>query len=154
MDLHDKYRRLVLVSALYDLVVTLPFATPFTARATLAIVARAHSALGFRGDPPPAFATTHVFFVALFGTVVVLWSLFRLRHPRPEVGLFDGIGRGVFALWMTWALANGASRMLLGFLVPETLFGVAQLVGYARLTAAGPTSSDRPIAASSAHAHR
>jgi hypothetical protein len=153
MDQH-RYRRLVLVSALYDLIVTLPFATPFTSKQTLAIVARLHSARGFSGDPPPAFATTHVFFVTLFGTTVVLWSLFRLRHPRPEVGLFDGIGRAVFAMWMTWALANGASRMLLGFLVPESIFGALQLVGYAALTTSASTSVGRALPPSSAHAHR
>ncbi|MFI5298286.1 MAG: hypothetical protein ACHREM_09330 [Polyangiales bacterium] len=151
---HLRYRRLVSVSALYDLVVTLPFATPFTARATLDLVATLHARLGLPGEAPPAFATTHVFFATLFGTVVVLWSIFRLRHPRPEVGLFDGIGRVVFVAWMAWALASGASRLLFAFVVPEACFGAAQLIGYATLMASAVSSERRAMPASSVHAHR
>jgi MerR, DNA binding len=44
--------RVVFVSALYDLVVTAPFATPWTMTPTLALLERIHHALGLRGSVP------------------------------------------------------------------------------------------------------
>ena len=131
-----RYLRIVWISALYDLVVTATFATPWTARALLDWMARLHETLGLRGAPPPSFGGLHLFFVSLFGTVVVMWSLLRLLRPRPEHGLVDGLGRAAFSAWQILALASGQSRLIMVFLVPEIAFGIVQLAGYARLARA------------------
>ena len=76
-------RRLVWWSALYDLVVTAPFATPLTAPLAITQLHGLHTALGLPGTIPE-FAPMHLFFVNLFGTIVVLWSAVRLLDPAPR----------------------------------------------------------------------
>ncbi|APR86303.1 Hypothetical protein A7982_11652 [Minicystis rosea] len=132
----SRYLRLVWLSALYDLLVTAAFATPWTARFALTQLSRVHGALGAGGTPPPAFEPLPLFFVSLFGTVVVMWALLRLVRPRIEHGLVDGMGRVAFSVWMLLALASGETRLLTLFLVPEITFGIAQLAGWARVARA------------------
>ncbi|WP_223640471.1 hypothetical protein [Corallococcus sp. EGB] len=119
-------RRVVLASALYDLVVTAPFATPWTAEAVLEGIRSAHHTLGLGGEPLPAFTFTHLFFVALFGTIVTLWSVVRLVHPTAFNGAIDTAGRALFSTWMAWALTQGATRVVVGFLVLELAWMFAQ----------------------------
>ena len=125
-------RRLVWWSALYDLVVTTPFATPFTAPLIIRHLHALHTALGL-GGTIPEFAPMHLFFVNLFGTVVVLWSVIRLLDPTPRYAAFDGAGRLLFSAWMAiYFWHYGGSGLLLLFLVPELAWGIAQLWGWAR----------------------
>lgn len=133
---HTRYLRLVWLSALYDLLVTAGFATPWTARLAITNISRLHAALAVGGAAPPAFDSLHLFFVSLFGTVVVMWSLLRLVRTRVEHGLVDGLGRVAFSTWMLLALTSGETRLLVLFLVPEMAFGIAQLAGWARVARA------------------
>ncbi|RKG67815.1 hypothetical protein D7W79_34920 [Corallococcus exercitus] len=119
-------RRVVFASALYDLVVTVPFATPWTAEVVLSNLRAVHQALGAGGDPLPAFTSTHLFFVALFGTIVTLWSVVRLFQSTAFNGAVDTAGRALFSTWMVWALTQGATRVVLGFLVLELAWMFAQ----------------------------
>lgn len=64
--------------ALYDLVASAAFLTPWTASGML----------------------------GLFGTVVVMWSIARWRRPEPLLIDIDTAGRAVFSLHgQTWVLA-------------------------------------------------
>ncbi|GMU10787.1 hypothetical protein [Corallococcus caeni] len=119
-------RRVVFASALYDLVVTVPFATPWTAEVVLSNLQALHHALGTGGESLPAFTATHLFFVALFGTIVTLWSVVRLVQPTAFNGAIDTAGRALFSTWMAWALTQGATRVVLGFLVLELAWMFAQ----------------------------
>ncbi|MCY1041052.1 hypothetical protein OV208_06955 [Corallococcus sp. bb12-1] len=119
-------RRVVLASALYDLTVTLPFATPWTADAVLSGVRSVHHALSLGGDAPPAFTPMHLFFVALFGTIVSLWAGVRILRPSAFHGAFDTVGRALFSTWMLFALSQGATRALVVFLVLELAWMFAQ----------------------------
>ncbi|NNB99185.1 hypothetical protein HI113_35370 [Corallococcus exiguus] len=119
-------RRVVFVSALYDFFVTIPFATPWTADAVLASIRSVHHALGLGGEPLPAFTSTHLFFVALFGTIVTLWSVVRLVQPTAFNGAADTAGRALFSTWMAWSLTQGATRVLVVFLVLELAWMFAQ----------------------------
>ena len=132
----QRYLRIVWFSALYDLLVTALFATPWTARLALGHLAQLHEALGLGGAPLPAFGAAHVFFVTLFGTVVVMWSLLRLLRPRPEHGLVDALGRFAFSTWMFLALVSGQSHLFVAFLIPELAWGIVQVVGYVQSTKA------------------
>jgi hypothetical protein len=125
----------VRASAVYDLVVTLPFATPWTAATMLAALGRFHEALHLSGAPPPEMAPLHLLFTAFFGTVVTSWSVLRVWRPRVEHALADGLTRVAFSAWQMVALAQGQSRLLLLFLVFELAFGVMQLSGWARVRA-------------------
>jgi hypothetical protein len=120
-------RRTIRRSALYDLIITAPFATPWTTRLLLDGLAALHDALGLPGQRPVLAGALAVLCANLMGSLVVLWSIVRLRTPALDHGTTDSIARGLFALWMICALAGGASLILLGFLVPEIMWGVVQL---------------------------
>lgn len=121
-------RRVVFVSALYDLLVTIPFATPWTAAATLSTLTAMHERFGLSGQPPMLGDPTAMLFVNLLGSLVTVWSLVRLHAPTPEHGLADTMGRALFSTWMIYALTHGASTVVVTFLVPEALWGLVQFV--------------------------
>jgi hypothetical protein len=118
------YLRIVRASALYDLVVTLLFATPWTLALAHAGLQATAAALGVAGLPP--LDTLHVLFANLMGLVVCVWALVRLRAPEVSFGRLDAGGRLGFAFAEGWALAHGASPLVAGFLVAEIAFFAAQ----------------------------
>lgn len=111
--------RVVRASALYDLVVTLPFATPFTAGWLLEQLHQLHVWLGLSGATPPHFEPMHLLFVSLMGTIVTLWAVLRIWRPEPLFGAVDTAGRAFFSLWMAWALWMGQSSLLAVMLALE-----------------------------------
>ncbi len=120
-------RRVVFASALYDLLVTVLFATPWTARALLTALAGLHTALqlpGLTPAPPDALA---LMFANLMGSLVVVWSVVRLRAPSAQLGLADVAGRALFAAWQLHALLQGVSWVLVPILLGELVWGLAQL---------------------------
>lgn len=94
MDSH--YRIIVRASAMYDLVVTTPFATPWS----FAIVQYFLNTI----SSVPAFEPTHMLFVNLFGSIVIVWSILRIRNPKPIYGFYDAIGRALFFTWFIYYL--------------------------------------------------
>lgn len=123
-------RRLVVASALYDIAMTTVFATPWSASAMLSLFRTLHVTAGFGGAPLPAFSPMHLFFLGLLGSVVTTWSVVRVIWPSPQLGFADGLTRVAFSLWMVWALAMGATQLLVGILVVEAAFGAAQLAKF------------------------
>lgn len=119
-------RRIVFWSALYDLLVTWPFATPWTARWLGTRLAELHQQLAFAGAPPGLDTPIALLFANLMGSLVVVWSVLRLLRPSAELGAADVAGRALFSAWMTFALLNGASPVLVPFLVLEVAWGLAQ----------------------------
>lgn len=122
----DGSYRVLRAGAIYDLLVTLPFATPFTAAWMLTVLGKAHDALGLGGAPLPAFGASHLMFVSFFGTIVTIWSLLRATSRARVVHVLDTCGRAFFSAWMGWALLHGASHTVAVFLVLEVGFFVAQ----------------------------
>lgn len=118
------YRKLVRASALYDILVTAPLATPWTLAPLHALMSRLNVQLG--GAPLPAFEPFHMFIAGLLGSVVVVWSLLRLRHPSRRLGLYDGAARFLFSGWMAWTLAQTGTPLLWLLLLPEFAWGIAQ----------------------------
>jgi len=118
------YLRLVRASALYDLLLTAPFATPWSFQFAHAQLSALNQALG--GAALPVFDPFHVLFACLMGSVVLVWSLLRLRRPTPTLGRHDALARLLFALWMAWALAASGAPLLWLFLLPECAWGLAQ----------------------------
>jgi hypothetical protein len=118
------YRRLVRASAAYDLLVTAPFATPWS----FGLLHRALDALArvLGLAPLPAFAPLHLLMGNLLGSLVCVWAVLRLRDPQPRFGRYDAAGRLLFCLWMGYALAQGASAVLWPLLLAEAGFGLAQ----------------------------
>ena len=122
-----RYLRIVRLSAWYDLIVSAGFATPWT----FALIHQGLSLLAQQSGAPgslPAFAPAHVLMANLLGSVVVVWSLVRLRDTQPVYGRYDALGRFLFAAWQLYAVAQGASWLILGFTAVELAFGLAQLL--------------------------
>lgn len=124
-------RRVVRASAAYDLVVTAAFALPWTAALVLHALGRLHARLGLDGAVPPDDPYV-VLFAGLMGSLVTVWSVYRLARPSLAAGAADTTGRVLFSLGMTVALVGGASPLVLALLVPEVAWAVAQGVAVAR----------------------
>lgn len=97
--------------AVYDLSVTVPFATPWTAEAMLGVMRWVNGGLSLSGETVPAFTPLHLFFVTLFGVLAVIWELVRIRQPTALHGAIDTVGRGLVASWRVLALMQGASQV-------------------------------------------
>lgn len=133
-----RYLKLVRVSAAYDLLVTWPFATPWTLTWLYAQLATTAHALQLPGVVHPLDAT-HVLFANLLGSVVVVWSLARWWAPSVQLGRLDAAARFLFAAWQIYAVAHGASAIVLGFTALELVFGVLQIAPVHRAEAAHAT---------------
>ncbi|MFF2275546.1 hypothetical protein [Agromyces sp. NPDC058126] len=119
--------------AIYDLVVTVGFATPFTAAALLDLTRWVHDAFDLPGAQLPELGATALMFTSMFGTAVTMWAIARILRPEPRFIAIDTGGRLLFSLWMTWALLNGQSATIVVFLIGEVVWLVLQLSGLMRL---------------------
>lgn len=119
------YLRIVRASAWYDLLVTWPFALPWTFAWVYAQLGVLAHALGLPGALHP-LDSTHLLLANLLGSVVVVWSIARIAAPSLLLGWLDGVARFLFAAWQVYAVAHGASAVVLGFTLFELLFGVLQ----------------------------
>ena len=117
------------IGALYDLAVTAPFATPWTAALVLTVLGKLHDYLGLPGEAMPEFETSHLLYVTLFGIIVTLWSVVRVLRPLPWLIAADTIGRAAFSLTFIWTLTQGHSAVVVPFLVLEVSFLVYQAMG-------------------------
>jgi hypothetical protein len=140
----------VRASAVYDLLLTAPFATPWTFAVAHVQLSAVNRSLG--GDALPGFGPFHVLFACLMGSIVLVWSVLRLRATSVALGRYDGVGRFLFSAWMAWALAASGAPLLWLFLVPEFCWGVAQWLPVAQgdgsSTERAPFTSAAPMRSS------
>ncbi|AXJ08032.1 hypothetical protein CFN16_02855 [Pseudomonas fluorescens] len=122
-----QYRRLVRGSAWYDLIVTAAFVTPWSFAALHGVLTALSQTLNLPGELPP-FEPVHMLMTNLLGSVVCVWAVLRIRDPQPVYGRYDAVARFLFAAWQAYALAHGASSLLVGFLVFELAWGIAQVL--------------------------
>lgn len=120
-------RVIVRASALYDLLVTAPFMTPWSMTLVFSAMTALSDAMAL-DRPIPGLDATQMLLANLLGSVVIVWSLWRWRHPSERAGRYDALARGLFAVWQLYAVAQGASVLILGFTLLEVLFGIAQLL--------------------------
>ena len=125
----EQYVRAGRIGAIYDLGVTAPFATPWTAALVLNVLGQLHNSLALPGDVIPAFGTSHLLYVTLFGIIVTLWAAVRLIRPIPLLIAADTVGRAAFSMTFLWALTQGQSTIVMPFLVLEVAFLVYQAIG-------------------------
>ena len=113
----------MVAGAIYDLITTSGFATPWT----FAVV---HKYIGMVYPLPP-FEPMHVMFANLLGSVVVIWAFFRIRNPKPALGLFDSISRTLCLTWeLYYVIAVHGSPVVWFYAAFEFLFGVLEGYGY------------------------
>jgi hypothetical protein len=120
------YLKWVRASALYDLLVTWPFALPWTFAWVYAQLHALDLAWGLPGAMPP-LDPLHLLLANLLGSVVVVWSLARWTAPSLRLGRLDAAARVMFASWQVHAVLQGASAIVLGFTAFELAFGGVQL---------------------------
>lgn len=118
--------RIIWASAAYDFVVTIVFSTPWTALWVVDLLRSLHEAWGLPGATPDLSAPMSLLFANLLGTLVCVWSVQRMRHPNIDHGFADTITRLMFAVWMTYALIQGASGVIGLFLFAELAWAVVQ----------------------------
>ncbi|MBK5413452.1 hypothetical protein [Pseudomonas sp. TH31] len=122
-----QYRRLVRGSAWYDLIVTAVFVTPWSFAALHGALVSVSQSLNLPGELP-AFAPMHMLMANLLGSIVCVWAVLRIRDPQQIYGRYDAVGRFLFAAWQAYALAHGASSLLVIFLFFELAWGVVQVL--------------------------
>ena len=119
------YGRVVKASAIYDMVVTAPFATPWTFVLLATALTSLDTTLGLPGsiEIPQGLS---LLMGNLMGSVVMVWSVARYRLGLPVLGRYDAVARFLFAAWQAYALAGGLSWIILPILLAEIGFGVVQ----------------------------
>ncbi|PFH04554.1 hypothetical protein BCF11_5338 [Collimonas sp. PA-H2] len=120
-----QYRRIIRASAWYDLLATIGFATPWSFAAVHAGLLWLTQKWQLAGIFP-AFAPAHVLMANLLGSVVTIWALLRIRDPQLQFGRYDAAARFLFAVWQIYAVAHGASVIILAFTAMEIMFGILQ----------------------------
>ena len=123
----SRYLKIVKASAWYDLIVTWPFATPWTFAWLHAQLTRLAQAGGLPGVIHPLDAS-QMLFANLLGSVVVVWSMARILQPGVRLGRLDGVARVLFAAWQLVAVQAGVSVIVLGFTFFEILFAILQFL--------------------------
>lgn len=120
-----QFRKIYRASAWYDLTATAVFATPWTFLLLIDAIIWLAATTGLPGNmiEPDIF---HVFFANLLGSVVIIWSLVRLKLDMPILARYDAAARFLFSAWMIYALMNGASYFILVMLVLEITWGILQ----------------------------
>ena len=118
------FRRIVRASAIYDLLVTAPFATPWTFALNWRQLSDLNARLG--GVALSPFDVYATLVACLMGSIVLVWSVLRIATPERRLGRFDGGARILFSTWMAWALALTQQPLLWLFLLPEFAWGVVQ----------------------------
>ena len=118
------YLRIVRASAIYDLLATAPFVTPWTFAWNWRQLSDLDVRLGGAALAP--FDVYPTLVACLMGSIVLVWSVLRIVAPERRLGRFDGAARFLFSTWMTWALAITHQPLLWVFLVPELAWGVVQ----------------------------
>jgi len=120
-----RFLRIVRASGWYDVFVTWPFALPWAFVWLYAQLNGLAQALALPGVLHP-LDSTHMLLGNLMGSVIVMWGLARVLAPTVLLGRLDGVARFLFATWQIYAVAHGASAIVLGFTVVELVFGVLQ----------------------------
>ncbi|MEO7425019.1 MAG: hypothetical protein ABI036_07520 [Fibrobacteria bacterium] len=133
------YGKIVRLSAVYDLIVTFPFAFPKLCELQVEFLRRLHAQLHLTGSIPDFFPI-HYFFINLMGSLVVVWSNLRIKHPEAVLGLFDSFARILFSGLMIYYLTVYKVTGLLWFLFfPEITWAAVQLYGYMNYRKSAPT---------------
>lgn len=125
------YVRIMKASAWYDLVVTAAFMTPWTFVFLMSVLGSLDSVLGIPGEVP-VMSPMLVLLGNLMGSVVIVWSVLRLHLGLAVFGRYDAVARALFAAWQITAVLNGASWLVLVFVLAEVVFGILQALPYAR----------------------
>ena len=127
---NETYLSIVRASAIYDLVVTFPFAFPILALFNITFLTDIHENYLFSGTFPE-FLPIHLLFVNFMGCLVIVWSVLRMSKPYAFLGLYDSYARFLFSFTMLYyLLVHDVTGILWLFFIPELTWGSIQFFGY------------------------
>lgn len=118
-------------AAIYDLVVTGPLVLAPLVPLVLQIIGAIDRALGF-GTVFTPLDPTAVFFVNLAAASVLAWAAIRLVRPDRSALLIDIAYRVVLIACQIWAVADGATPVLLGISAVLALIAVLEAKAWRR----------------------
>jgi hypothetical protein len=118
------FRHVVRASAIYDVLATVPFATPWTFAWNWHQLSAVNVLLGGAALSP--FDVYPTLIACLMGSLVLVWAVLRIATPEVRLGRYDGVARFLFSTWMAWALFLTHQPLLWLFLIPEFAWGVVQ----------------------------
>lgn len=123
---HESYARLVRFGAIYDLIATAGLAVPPLAALVLGVIRGLDAQLGFDTAFRPVDATT-MFLINLAGCFVIVWAIARLRMPTVQLGRMDAGLRLALVGLQVWAVAMGATPILLGIGLVLAIIAILEL---------------------------
>ncbi|PHS20153.1 MAG: hypothetical protein COA86_02360 [Kangiella sp.] len=124
------YSKIVRYSAIYDVVMTFPYAFPILVAWNIGMISELHTQYSFSGSIPE-FSPLHLFFVNLMGSLVLVWSAIRIYKPEAILGLYDSFARFLFSFNMLYyLLAYDVTTILWLMFIPELIWGLIQFFGY------------------------
>ena len=89
------FRHIVRASAIYDVLATAPFATPWTFAWNWQQLSALNVRLG--GVVLMPFDVYPTLIACLMGSLVLVWSALRVATPEARLGRFDGAARFLFS---------------------------------------------------------
>jgi hypothetical protein len=120
-----QYKRIVKIGAWYDLLATIAFATPWSYLALQKLLIWLAQAMALPGAFQP-FEPIHVLMANLLGSLVTVWAILRIRDPQPQFGRYNVAVRVLFIVWQLYAVAHGASYLVLGFSAILVVFAIME----------------------------
>ena len=135
-----QYLKFVRFSAWSDVIMTGGFVTPWSFSAIYAALAAIASEFSLAGSVPD-FDPLHMLIANQLGIVIMLWVVVRLRNTRAEYGRYDAIARFISCVCQVFAVANGASVLILGFTAVEFVMASLQCLPYQAVTDGGAEST-------------
>ncbi len=121
------YRRVMFGSAIYDLLFTIPFATPWGFELIASMLRWLDESLGLPGTIV-ATDPLHALLANLMASAVLVWAILRLQLRLTVFGRYDAAIRVLFAIWIVVAMLNGVSLVLIGLLALEIVLFTLQLM--------------------------
>jgi len=120
-------RRIIFWGAMYDVLVTAAFATPWTAAPLLQFLSHLHMQLGLAGTALLTVDPVSMIFINFSGTLVSMWGGLRLFRPTLLHGAIDSAGRLAVALWIFLAVQTGATTISLPLAFGELVWFMLQV---------------------------
>lgn len=126
----NTFKKIIRFWAVYDLILLIPFITPGITRINIEWMKIFHERFMLSWSFPPFF-DTHIFYVNLMWSFLILWSILRLLKPKTIIWLFDTIWRFVFAyLIIYYILVYDISQIFIVFLITELIWWSIQTYAY------------------------
>jgi len=107
----SRYKTIIRVGAVYDILATLPFAVPLFSAWAFQAFAKVDAWLGL-GTAFTELDATSLFFINLGALAYVAWGVARLNEPSVANGRLDAILRLLVIGLQMFALSRGATPIL------------------------------------------